>query len=180
MHYVSCFSSPSCLCLRTGTANVGQDYCNIAINGVGFDLLHPYVPPSFPLPVPGCVTVILQSLPPSPSRSQLYKLGHHCLYKSTAVSMSSVYVENFKSRLVQLGKAMISCIPAKGQLGLTHSFTLQMEQEAQYSPGSHVEDLHMGKESGTQGLPQRAAPLQRGFPFHGRLPTQLLLTWNVT
>jgi hypothetical protein len=159
MHDVSCFSSPLCLCLSLGTANEGQEYCN----GVGFDLLHPYVPPSFPLPVPRCVMVILQSLLPAPPRSQPNKHGHQYLYKSTAVSMSSVYVKNLKSRLVQLGKAMISCIPAKGQLGLTHSLTLQMEQEALYS--SHVEDLHMDKESGTQGLPQRSS---NPPPFHGQ------------
>jgi hypothetical protein len=58
---------------------------------------------------------------------------------------------------------MISCIPAKGQLVLTHSLTLQMEQEAQYS--SHVEDLHMDKESGTKGLPQRSSTPP---PFHGQ------------
>jgi hypothetical protein len=39
---------------------------------------------------------------------------------------------------------------------------LQMEQDTQYS--SHVEDLHMEKESGTQGLPQRSSTPPT---FHG-------------
>jgi hypothetical protein len=118
--------------------------------------------------------VILQSLLPAPPRSQANKHGHQCLYKTTAVSMSSVYVKNIKSRIVQLGKAMISCIPAKGQLGLTHSLTLQMEQEAQYS--SHVEDLHMDKESGTQGLPRRSSTTP---PFHGQKRRRTTLPPNL-